>query len=423
MNGYVTVAIPVRTEHAKFLPQALASIEAQTLRGFIGQVIVVNDTGKALSVEGAKLLATRGGEGASVARNVALEQVRTPFVVFLDADDLLVNTAVETMLRAYAAYPEASYIYGDAWTDSGDGKGPLYYAAPGYNRRFLIGERNIHNVTTLLPTQIAKAVGGFDEVTGAWEDWDFYIRLALAGYCGVKVPSPLILYRLATGQNRRTHGQKANDLIREVRERYADYIEGRKELMACCGGDAVLGKQLMGWLPPDAPAAGDALLEFTGEQTGKVSFRGPSGAVYWGANDAENKYARVQRGDVQNLVERGVWRLVPESAQRGQVPTAQAVPDVAQARRRADPPGVTVPRMETATELAARTTVTIPKPCTNCGHITNFHSPDGCQALLANEQVCSCRQFVAEQTEKSPDDSRRAAPGKRPARRNARAAA
>lgn len=428
MKPFVTIAIPVAGAHAGYLPHALASVRAQTLSDFIGQIIVVNDSGKPIEAEGVKLLETRGQEGAAVARNLALTHTRTPFVTFLDADDLLVNTAVETMLRAYAAFPEASYIYGDGWTDSGDGKGRLYYDAPVYDRRTLLGARNLHNVTTLLPTAIARAVNGFDELIRGWEDWDFYIRLAIAGYCGVKVPSPFILYRLHTGQNRAYSGSIADDLVREVRDRYADFISGKKALMSCCGGDAPLGQQLLNSLPPDPQGQGDALLEFIGAQAGSLSFRAPSGTYYRAANNAQEKFVRVKREDVANLVSRGVFRQVPDAALRAQMPQPD---DVSQARKKPDPVGVTVPRMEKADELAAR--VTVSKPCANCGHIRNFDSADGCQALMPNGKVCGCRQYVepvetkavteVKADEPKPDERRRARPGARAKRGNARTAA
>ena len=195
MNPLVTVVMPVSMNHIEYLPDAISSLTTQTVQTH--HLVVVNDTGEPLRVDnGATVLNTKGRQGSAVARNMALEWARTEFITFLDADDMLINTALETMLRAYADYPEASYVYGDAWTTSGDGK-LIYYDAPLYDRQMLLTERNIHNVTALVPTRVAKSIGGFDEIIRGWEDWDFYIRLGLAGYCGVKVPSPFILNRLS----------------------------------------------------------------------------------------------------------------------------------------------------------------------------------------------------------------------------------
>jgi hypothetical protein len=63
-------------------------------------------------------------------------------------------------------------------------------------------QSGLHAVTALIPTQWARDVGGFDEELPGWEDWDFFIKLTIAGYCGQRVPEPLLAYRQHTGARR-----------------------------------------------------------------------------------------------------------------------------------------------------------------------------------------------------------------------------
>ena len=430
MEQLVTVIVPVAETHLKYLPEALRSLTNQTVQ--VHKTIVVNDSGKSLRINaGTTVMNTRGKQGAAVARNLALERVNTPFVVFLDADDLMVNTAIETMLRAYASYREACYVYGDAWQTNGDGK-VGYYVAPTYDRQLLIGERNIHNVTALVPTSIARKVGGFDEVIRGWEDWDFYIRLALAGYCGVKVPAPFILYRLNLGINRAYSGSIGDQLIRDVRERYHAYLEGTKPLMGCgCTDDEAkqIAQAFMRTLPPNQQD-GAVLMEYLGKNQGEIPFR-VNGRVYRGANSAESRFVRVQPPDVAGLLALQAFRLVPLSSET-RMPSASD--DVTQARKQVDPAQVTIPRMETAQQLASKTTVPDieafarelkkrePHTCAACGHIVNFHSEQGCQVLMPGDKPCGCPQFANEvKTEVKPDESKRSRSRKGSARRNARA--
>src|SRR6185295_19525388 len=46
-------------------------------------------------------------------RNKAFELTETPYHLYLDGDDLLMPDAVENVLRAFAARPEADFVYGD----------------------------------------------------------------------------------------------------------------------------------------------------------------------------------------------------------------------------------------------------------------------------------------------------------------------
>lgn len=418
MQPLVTVIMPVSSKHVEYLPDAIRSLTNQTVQAH--QLVIVNDTGKSLRVDaGATVLNTQGRQGAAIARNLGIERTQTPFVVFLDADDLMVNTAMETLLRAYATYAGPSYLYGDAWTMGGDGQPALYYNAPLYDRQFLLSQRNIHNVTALLPTRFVRDVGGFDEVTRGWEDWDFYIRLAIAGYCGVKVPVPLILYRLHTGQNRAFSGTIGNELVAEVRTRYGEYIEGRKPLMGCCGEDEQAKQAALAFvqgLPPEQ-RSGEILLEYIGRNAGSIPFR-VNGRTYRGADNPQDKFVRAKPEDVTTLLAQGVWRQVPESVLRAQQPQPLASP--VQARRKIDPAdGVTVPQMETARDLASTVSLVT---CAKCGHIVNFHLPGGCQAIKG-DQICGCAKFEAPAPKEGPSNDRPTHARARTARGNAKPAA
>jgi glycosyltransferase involved in cell wall biosynthesis len=107
----VSVIIPVGPGHAKHLNKALDSLLAQTFKSW--EVIVIDDT---LPIVGqmtteivksypfVRVEAThgeRGGLGAGVARNLGIAKAKAPLLFFLDADDWLMPTALEKMVRAY----------------------------------------------------------------------------------------------------------------------------------------------------------------------------------------------------------------------------------------------------------------------------------------------------------------------------------
>ena len=313
----VTVIIPVSPAHVSLLPDALSSVKAQTVD--VAQVIVVNDTTQQVFPQGmpypVDLISTGGGRWTSVARNMALAKVTTPFVTFLDADDGLVNTTLEMMIRAYAMWG-GGYIYGDAFTVSGGKLG--YSPAPEYSRQ-LITRRNIHTVTALVPTRFAKAVGGFDETLHGWEDWEFYIRLAEAGYCGKRVPQPFISYRLDTGHNR-NRSYEIGSLINYVRERHANLFEGVFE-MGCCGGDPQAQDAAQAALAKFAPASlnaeGKVPMEYIGDKHASVTYNA-NGRSYEGG--LSRKYFAAEPQDVEKLESFGVFRRMPVNSTTPKAP-------------------------------------------------------------------------------------------------------
>jgi glycosyltransferase involved in cell wall biosynthesis len=114
--------------------------------------------------------------GAGWARNKGLRQVTTPFVSFLDADDINTPRFAELML---AAWRPNSYVWSH-WYEKGK-------VCP------LPEDESAHLVNCLMSTDLARLAGGFDEGIQA-EDTDFYIRLRSMGVNAIRVAEPLVYY-------------------------------------------------------------------------------------------------------------------------------------------------------------------------------------------------------------------------------------
>lgn len=249
-----SIVIPVAGYHEDLSNDAIRSAEAQTLRC---PVIVVHD---------------RDGFGAGWARNQGVSQVETPFVVFLDADDLLDRRFVE---RAITSYRRAWFVYTDWYNQSGkcvelpdttEEKG--WYAG-----------RVFHLVTTLLPTALFRHVGGFDETLSAMEDTDLYLRLRRVGVCGVRHPEPLVTYQSAKGLRGRMAAEQGlhYQLQAEFRQKYGGYQMG-------CGCQSKGGPAL----PQGSKQAGDVLAfaTWSGNRVetswyGPRRYRGGNGKPMW----------------------------------------------------------------------------------------------------------------------------------------------
>lgn len=232
----VSVIIPVGPSHEKYLIDALDSVLAQTFPFW--EAVVVNDTGSTLDVSYAPWAkVVKGGGGIAQSRNIGIEAAQGHLLLFLDADDFLFPTAVEQMLKAYVQNDGAKYIYTD-WYNITPGEPPSKNNAKPYDRTRSDGSS--HPVTALVRREHAQTIGGFDEAMPGWEDWEFYIRMAMYGFCGARLPEALLVYRLHTGLRREDSLARKDESLAVLKERYADFFTGAKPMAKCCGGDTTI---------------------------------------------------------------------------------------------------------------------------------------------------------------------------------------
>lgn len=224
----LTFVVPCATHHAGVVHEAVASIQAQTLPC---EFVVIHDT---------------DAKGSGWARNRGLEQVVTDYVAFLDADDIVDPHFAEICLGVLAQVAQPNrYVYTD-WL----GEHNAVRLAPEPCDAWCNGTS--HLVTTVLPVDVVRAIGGFDEVMTGIEDTDFYVRLRLSGVCGIHVNAALVAYREG-GQRSvaaRASGQE------EAAQIYMSNRYGRMNFMACCGDPAPAPVG-----PDNEPQPGDVLAQ------------------------------------------------------------------------------------------------------------------------------------------------------------------
>ena len=341
----VSVIIPVGKGHEQAVKDALHSVEGQTFRKW--ECIVVNDTHSDLHLEDGfpwvkvinpfePTIINRFNKkteyedfhlGAGAARNLGAKQSHAPFVVFLDADDMLKPRFLETTLQAYKQH--GRYAYTD-WLTEEQQTNFAVHTTPEYTFRAVWERPSIHPVTTLLPRLWFEAVGGFDEQMTAFEDVDFFMKMLVHGYCGVRVPEPLLVYHLRSGF-RRTAGEAIKDQFKVLlTKRYGAYMEGRT---MCNCVEPPKGK-------PRVPPSPDNLTEYratygemvkvqlTSEDAplGAVTFLGPATRVNYGRR-VRNEVFYVWEKDVTHS--EGIFTVlndyVPEAVPTVVPPAPQSV--------------------------------------------------------------------------------------------------
>ena len=191
----ISVVVPCYNT-GEFLDRVLASLAAQTLRDF--EIIVVDD-GSTVPATQAKLASVdppirvirQPNRGLAGARNRGFDEARAPFVLPLDCDDELEPTFLEETL---AALRDAPADVGFAFTHvrlAGAASGIRAYHFDPLDQLFV----NELPYCLLVRKSAWAAVKGYDEVMrDGYEDWEFNVRLAAAGYRGEEIPRPLFVY-------------------------------------------------------------------------------------------------------------------------------------------------------------------------------------------------------------------------------------
>lgn len=202
-----SVALVINTyQQAHFLAASIESGLTQTVS--FDDIIVVDDgsTDDPASVvaryPGVRLI-TQPNAGLAAARNTGLKASTSTYIVFLDADDLLMPNAVLLGLASHALNPFAGLVYGAHRRvgSQGEPSGGEVYSEIGVDafRTFLTGNAIGMHATVMYDRQKLCDIGGFDVSLPRCEDYDVYFRMA-AKYPIHSHPEVVALYRWH-GQN------------------------------------------------------------------------------------------------------------------------------------------------------------------------------------------------------------------------------
>lgn len=211
-NPSISVVIPAYNA-APYVARAIESVLNQTVAPT--EVIVVDDGSTdrtAQVVEGyepsVRLLRRTQNGGPAAARNSGIRATTGEWIALLDADDSWLPRKLERQLP-WLADPAVGVVHA-LWTTMDDQTPP---PVVGFQE---LWERNrIIASSAVIRRSALAAVGGFDESRSllALEDYNLWLRLALAGWPIVTCPERLVNYTPAPGNlSSRSHDVLAAQL-------------------------------------------------------------------------------------------------------------------------------------------------------------------------------------------------------------------
>lgn len=182
--------VPVHNQE-ELLSETIHSVLAQTYPNW--KLIAVNDgsNDRTLSIlsdfsicdERIHVLSTgQSAKGACYARNLGFQHGSSPYVMFLDSDDILAEKCLESRIACFQKNPSLDFVLGTTflfnerpfdlgmlWNRS-TGQAPLDIL------RFLRQDMPWHTMSPLWRRQSFLRTGGWNETLLAFQDWELHIR-------------------------------------------------------------------------------------------------------------------------------------------------------------------------------------------------------------------------------------------------------
>jgi glycosyltransferase involved in cell wall biosynthesis len=246
----VSVIVPTYN-YGAHIGETFDSLRRQTLADW--ECIVVDDgstddtaevVARAARLDPRFHYAWQANQRQAVAKNTGLARARGKYVQFLDADDLVEPRKLELQAAYLEGHPEVDIVYGDVryfragraderlrsiggdapWMPRVSGAGADVLAA-------LVRDNIMVINAPLVRRGVADRVGPFDPVLPPAEDWDYWLRCALAGarFQFADLPGTLALVRVhptSSSQDRLrmyTAGQR-------IRRKLASSVKDRRVL-------------------------------------------------------------------------------------------------------------------------------------------------------------------------------------------------
>lgn len=201
-NPLVSVIIPTHNR-GQFLDDAIQSALNQSWPH--SEIIVVDDGStddtreRVLAYGPPVRYLYQPNQGAGAARNTGIAHSRGEYIAFLDDDDIWLPQKLERQVGALVTDPDAVAYCLCAYVDQARN------LLPEEPRRIVVNgdvltrcpeECWVAPSAMMIPRSCIEKAGMFDPSLRACEDWDFCVRLVMAGYTFANIPEVLVHKRL-----------------------------------------------------------------------------------------------------------------------------------------------------------------------------------------------------------------------------------
>lgn len=196
----LSVVIPC-FNHGQFIMDAVTSVETCQEKAY--EIIIVNDgSTDPYTLEVMQNLEQKGyfvinqkNAGLSAARNSGIEAARGEYILPLDSDNKIRPNYISKGIEILDQFPDVGVVYGDA---NYFGEKTGLWKMQGFDLRQLLLS-NFIDACAVFRKSIWLNYKYDDSMRLGWEDWDFWLGVAGAGWKFYYVPEILFDYQVRTG--------------------------------------------------------------------------------------------------------------------------------------------------------------------------------------------------------------------------------
>jgi glycosyltransferase involved in cell wall biosynthesis len=228
----ITVYVPCRN-YGRFLRQCVESVFAQLYAHW--ELFIIDEGSTDETEEVGQELARMRPENTTFIRhprpvglqklaNMILRRAKGKYMMRLDADDWLDESALLIMVSKLESSPEVGMVYGNYFYVASDG------TVLGMERRNKLGHEDKvghlppHGACTMFRTRSLKAVGGYSEDVNAQDGWELWYKLN-SRIGSSSLDTPLFYYRQHEAALTRNH-RRLLDARTQIFEKIAANLDG-----------------------------------------------------------------------------------------------------------------------------------------------------------------------------------------------------
>lgn len=208
MSPIISVIMP-NYNNQSYIEIALRSVLDQSFQDF--ELLIIDDGSTDLSPDIAERIAATSSRvrvfrsfengGPAKARNIGLEHAKGQYLVFMDADDVMLFDRLQNTAKIFAENSEIAMVFGNYLAINAAGaflKRKLYFPSYLNNNNILLHQLKRNYFWTAfgaIRREIAERYR-FDQTLPSSEDYDFFLRLVYDDYKYYYYPEPMIQYRI-----------------------------------------------------------------------------------------------------------------------------------------------------------------------------------------------------------------------------------
>jgi hypothetical protein len=190
---------------ARHIEPAIDSVRRQTISDF--ELIVVDDgssddtaaTVRRIAAADPRVkLVQQSNTGPGPARNAGFREGVGRFFAFLDSDDQWAPAFLAAQLAILDSRPGIDVVFGNAWNRGGSRDGqpsrPIRGAREPIGLTEILADEEALFIMAVFRREVVDSVGGFDPGLFTNEEYDLWIRAAMAGFVFTRNPEPLGWY-------------------------------------------------------------------------------------------------------------------------------------------------------------------------------------------------------------------------------------